>query len=34
MFWVNEIKWYRIGGIPMKFRRYFNSEFIVIAKPK
>ena len=31
---INKPKWYRLGGIPIKFREYFASNFMVIAKIK
>jgi 2-polyprenyl-3-methyl-5-hydroxy-6-metoxy-1,4-benzoquinol methylase len=31
--WINDLKWYRIVGIPMRLRKYFHFEFIVIAQP-
>jgi len=33
IFWIRRPKWYRIGGLPMRFRKYFHFGFMVIAQP-
>ena len=33
IFWIRRPKWYRIGGLPMRFRKYFHRGFMVIAQP-
>jgi 2-polyprenyl-3-methyl-5-hydroxy-6-metoxy-1,4-benzoquinol methylase len=31
---INKPRWYRLGGIPIKFRKNFASNFMVIAKSR